>query len=223
MPRRLHASLLAAALSLAACDGPAFFQAPISEPGQVRHDERLIGSWYSFGGDGDDDGVMLVRISAPEGEDQDRLDAVLTLTTVEPATGWYIVEAFASEIDGTVYYNTRLTGAATIGVSDDSGQLETKAVGAFEGFMIIQAEVDADEQLSLRIISEKQPKALQLKSHETTCGEDCDERLYELSSGELVELIRTTPRDELFDIYLGPFARIWTGRPVFGREPPPAQ
>jgi hypothetical protein len=69
----------------------------------------------------------------------------------------------------------------------------------------------------------KQPKALKMKFHEVTCGEDCDENLYELSSGELVELIRTTPRDELFDIHLGPFARIETGRPVFGQAPPAEQ
>ena len=50
MPRLLRASLLVAALFLAACDGPALFETPISEPGQVWYDDRLIGSWYSFGG-----------------------------------------------------------------------------------------------------------------------------------------------------------------------------
>ena len=217
MPRLLHASLLAAALSLAACDGPAFFQAPISEPGQVRHDQRLIGSWHSFG----DDGVALLEISPPEDAGWDRLRAVLSFINTDPGAGWYFAEAYASEIDGALYYNTRLTAAAETKISPQSGQLATRVAGEFEGFVIIQAEIDADDRLSLRVISVKQPKAMGLKSRQTTCGEDCDETLYELSSGELAELIRTTPRDELFDLYLGPFARMETGRPVFGRAPPP--
>ncbi len=212
---------LIAATVLAACDGPAFFQVPISEPGQVRYDERLIGSWYSFGDD--NHGVWLLRILPPEDEDRGRLDAVLSLTTVEPRTGWYIAKAFASEIDGRAYYNARITGAAGTEISDDSGMVETEILGGFDGFMIIQAEVDVDDQLSLRILSVTVPKERELKFREVTCGEDCDEKLYELSAEELIELIRSTPRDELFNIYLGPFARIETGRPVFGDEPPPPQ
>lgn len=215
-----HPSLLVAALLLAACDGPAFFQAPISEPGQVRYDERLIGSWHSF----DEKGrVLLLLIPPPEEEGKAHLRPVLTFTNTDLATAWFVTEAYASEIDGSVYYNTRFTSSAGTKILGDSFQTETIAYGEYEGFMIIQAEVDAADRLSLRIISELKPRTLKLKSREMSCGEDCDETLYELSSAELAELIRTTPRDELFELYIGPFARMETGRPVLGSKPPPPQ
>lgn len=219
MHRLLRASLIMAALFLAACAGPAYFEAPISELGRAEYDQRLVGTWYSV--DTEDGFVWLLDILPPEEESPNHLSAVLSFTNTEPATGWYFVEAYASEIDGTVYYNARITGAAEVGKFDDSGGIKTSVLGEFEGFMIIQAGIDADGLLSLRVLSTSQLKAMKLKSREMICTGDCDEVLFELSSGELVELIRTNPRDELFDLQFGLFARMETGRPVFSFKPSP--
>jgi hypothetical protein len=212
---------LLAATFLAACDSPALFEAPISEPGQVKYDERLIGSWYSF--HFDNHGVWLLRIQPGEDEDQGRLDAFLSYTGFERQTYLSVAESFASEIDGKVYYNARIASIEGLDRTEEAGALEGMIFGAMEGFMIIRAEFDADEQVLLRILSETVPKERKLKTRNGAYAEGWFKNLYELPADELIALIRSTPEEALFNSYLGPFARVETGRPVVASAPPPPQ
>ncbi len=79
MNRLFAIPALFAAVVLAACGGPAEISSPISGPGPVPYDERLVGTWYVIGG-GDDEGVATLNV-APGGDGNLQV------------TGFYVVAA----------------------------------------------------------------------------------------------------------------------------------
>ena len=51
MKRLFFLPAFLATLIVAACERPAEFSFPISEPGLASYDERLLGTWYIISGD----------------------------------------------------------------------------------------------------------------------------------------------------------------------------
>jgi hypothetical protein len=111
MRRFLSLPLLLAILVLSACDGPPKFSSPISEPGAAPYDERLAGRWCAL--TGDREGVVFLTIAPGE---EGFIDATLGAMGIEPGIEgeatltWFQSTAYASAIDGNIYYNLRPLG-----------------------------------------------------------------------------------------------------------------
>lgn len=218
MRRSSFLPMLLASVLLAACTGPAEFRLPISEPGAAAYDEALVGSWYAFSKE--HDGVVMLRIAA---DAEGRLVAAAGLIELKPGTDgraafqWLNREAYPSEIDGVTYFNTRPIAPGAAGFRQKSRQapeIESVLGGAERGYWIMRAEIDADDRLTLEVLSEKVPNRLDLPGREMSCGEDCTYEILDLSSAELIALIRSNPPEDLFSIRIGPLARVGAGAPV---------
>lgn len=216
--RYLITALFATVL-LGACDGPADFRSPLSEPGAAPYDERLIGEWYAL--DEDEEGIALLVIEAGE---EGLLDAAVSYMSVRPGdTGfaglaWFNRTAYASVIDGQTYYNTRLVEGGLI-AKDVGEPIRTEGGPLLPpnpelGYWIMRADIGDDGVLVLQVLTETLLKARNFPSREIDCGEDCGFTVYDLSPAELADLIRTEPDEDLFGIRMA-FAR-------FGSPPPPA-
>jgi hypothetical protein len=220
MRRLLAIPALAAALLLAACDAPAEFRSPLSEPGSAPYDQRLIGRWYAIDGSGDEPLLLLVIEPGAEGG----LEGGLSFSHLEAGGdgeagfAWFQATAHASVIDGDTYYNAQLVDGGlvekTVGADPKIEGVDQFSAGVEHGYMILRAEVAADGMLTLRILSEQIPNERQLAAHEVKCGDDCAFKLFDLSPEELAALIRSEDRAALFAIEFGPFSRI-------GAPPPP--
>lgn len=93
---------IALCLAAAGCDVPPESRLALSGQPTADYDKRLIGTWILMM---DNDPVVL-RISA--GESPRKLKLLWSLLQKEKAV-WIAATAFATEIDGTVYYNVRRT------------------------------------------------------------------------------------------------------------------
>lgn len=207
-----------AALLLAACDGPAEFSAPLGPPGAAPYDERLIGRWYAL--EPDDNGVAILIVKAGAGEGH--LDAAFGYMIVEPgaagAAGLVSVHniAHATVLDGQTYYSSRWVDGMM--VSKEVGQpaeFDSEAMLAprpADAYWISRATIRSDGVLLLDILSEKVPVEAGYQGQALECGEGCQSRVFNLAPGQMAELIRTTPPEDLFRIRMA-FAR-------FGSRPP---
>lgn len=214
--RRLALAL--AALLLAACDGPAEFNAPLGPPGSAPYDERLIGQWYSL----DPGDKAIATLIIEPGAEEGYLDGAFGMMAVTGGTEgeanflWLTRSAYASVLDGQTYYNTLLIdgGAVKKRPGDD---LETEgddyyAADVEHGYWIARAEVGPDEVLTLEFLSENAPKSAGHTARDAECSGDCDVRIFDLTPEQLADLIRTVPPEDLFRVRMA-FAR-------FGSPPP---
>lgn len=218
MKRLLLLPALIAAAVLAACTVPADISSPISAPGEVAYDERLIGTWNFAGEDAKDKSAKAILITIRPGGDG-FLNAAFAMMSVTPgpegkaAFYWVNRSAYASVIEGVTYFNTRSLDAGFISRSAPGKPLDIPGVGPVfhhpqRGFWIVRPEISDDGLLTLYVLSDKVPLKQKLSARELDCGEKCSIQVYDLSSRELIALIRSTDPEELFSLDFGPFARI---------------
>ncbi len=176
-------------LSLAACGGPPESRVALSEPGGAAYDQRLAGIWYHV----EKTEAFFLHIT-PRNE---RLDVVAVAFGYEkgnPAR-WLRATAHASKIDGRTYYNVK----RAVGVGDDYGTAEEEP-----GFIILQAEISADDALNLCFTHERTLEDLingGLSGREVKGdykGEEVPYLLLDLSRSELISLLRETTPEKLF-------------------------
>jgi hypothetical protein len=121
MKHMLFLPALVATLILTACNAPAEFSSPISEPGLASYDERLVGHWYLVAGDEDPGAMTMSAMPVAMGVlDVAFASAGITWSVRHPegsggqenrlkfefeAARW---TAHASVIDGETYFNARL-------------------------------------------------------------------------------------------------------------------
>lgn len=209
---------LAAALLIAACDGPAEFAMPLSPPGTTPYDARLVGSWYAQA-PGADGMAMLVVTPRADGV----LDAAFGYMSIAPGeTGhagleWHSAIVHASPIGDRIYYNVRLTdGGQMVKEGGQPAVAESDLVLPVHpnrGYWIIRGDIGETGILTVRILSETLPRQRELPSHDVDCGADCRFTVYDLEPAALAELIASGPEADLFDIRIL-FAR-------FGAPPVP--
>jgi len=210
------AALFCACLSLAACDTPAEFAQPLvsAEPAAV--DERLVGSWLAASTR--QDPISLMLVVRPDGEG--KLVGGLSATAIEPgpeggtAFYWFKRTATPVSVDGKTYYNTTPVGPGGGGYEMLEGEAPSFADDAIfaqtpeRGVWIIEAEIDASDRLTLRFLADSSTLREKVAHREIACGGDCSFTLLEPTPEQLVDLIRTTPREDLFSGSIGPFARL---------------
>lgn len=215
MRRLLSPPALAAALLLAACDVPAEFPAPISAPGLATYDARLVGSWYSIGGEEDELlAAMLSAIPAPEaGLDVSgfmtflsrREDTVDGVPQIEEGLEVSMVRwaAHPSVIDGQTYFNARLVDSVFIerdsGEAPDTEMIDAFAAGPGRGYSIFRADISDAGFLTIRPLWTEELEGLGYNSRRAKCGEDCSFEVFDLSPEELATLIRTAEPGTLFN------------------------
>lgn len=212
--------VIAIAASLTACDVPAELAVPVSDPGGASYDERVIGKWYTL--EPNDDAVALLTVQAVENGE---LGASFGYMAVSPgASGgagmfWVHRTAYPSVIDGKVYYNSRAVEGGMV-VKDAGASIETQ-LAPFSpphpelGYWIISVEFEADDRMILGVLSDRIPSTRDLPRRKVDCGDDCDFERVEITSEDLIALIRSEPPEELFSIRI-PFVRV-------GSELPPGK
>jgi hypothetical protein len=210
---------LVAVLLLSACVGVPQSQSALSAPGEAAYDPRLSGVWFGvLGGSGTETVVAQLEVAPRE----DGLVSVVGLWSEAGASPdreadwvrWLGAVAHASELDGRTYYNLRLV-SGNLNILRDIAPEES---GEPPSYVIVQAEVDADDRLYLRVMS---PKAVgrmvendSVRGRVVNCGDYCGYHRLELSREELIAMFRQAARDELFTSALGPFHRVGPGTPV---------
>jgi hypothetical protein len=197
------------ALLLSARSGVPQSRSDLSEPGETAYDERLIGFWHGVGPADDDMVGAYVEIAPTE---DGRLSVVGSLAPIrtsaedEPITLWVEAIGHASRLDGSTYYNLRLI----TGTGYDL--YFSPAEGQQAGFVILQADVSAEDQLFLRFMSPRTLAPLiedsTVRGRSLSCGDFCGYILLDVSRQELIDLIRSITPEKLFPVDLGPFQRI---------------
>lgn len=229
MKRLLSLPLLAATLLLAACDVPADIAAPISAPGLAAYDERLVGSWYILGAEEDEADVAMLTITPGSDGSLDVAGFMTSLLrTSDPfdearhisddLDTWMVrLTAYPSVIDGKTYFNARLIDSFYVerrsGAKPRTETIALFAIQPERGFWIFRAGIAEDGLLTLYPLWSEELRRLGHAGHEVSCGEDCRFEVFDLSSEELIELIRAAEPGTLFADNLATLARIDTAYP----------
>ena len=200
--------LIAVAASLTACDPPAEFSAPISEPGGVEYDKRLIGSWYALAEGNEDYTVIHLNI----GVSREGLLNVVAITPdnrpdrdADEMIFWLAATAWPSEIDGKIYYNIqRKTGFGNYG---NRWKEIYETIGK-PGFIVARAAFFDDDTLRLKVISSEKIAAL-IRGGRGDGG--VPGKVYraefrisswvDIGGAELQTLIRSDPEEQLFRLF----------------------
>ena len=208
---------------LSACVGVPQSQSALSAPGEAAYDARLTGIWIGvLGGSGPETVVAQLEV-APREDGLISAVALWSQAGVSPDreaewVKWVGSVGHASELDGQTYYNLRLVSGNLIILSDaapaDSGEPPS--------YVILRAEVDAEDRLYLRFMSPKTVSRMVengvVEGRLVNCGDLCGYHRLELSRSELTTVFRQAAPDELFTPALGPFHRVGSGTPAIDFE-----
>ena len=208
---------------LSACVGVPQSQSALSAPGEAAYDARLTGIRIGvLGGSGPETVVAQLEVAPRE-------DGLISAVGLWSEAGvspdreaewvkWVGSVGHASELDGQTYYNLRLVSGNLIILSDaapaDSGEPPS--------YVILRAEVDAEDRLYLRFMSPKTVSRMVengvVEGRLVNCGDLCGYHRLELSRSELTTVFRQAAPDELFTPALGPFHRVGSGTPAIDFE-----
>ena len=203
---RVAILLIAVAVALTACNPPAEFSAPISEPGGVEYDKRLIGSWYALAEGNEDYTVIHLNI----GVSREGLLNVVAITTENKPDGsrdadktihWGAATAWPSEIDGKLYYNIQLkTGFGNYG---NYSKENYETIGK-PGFIVARAAFFDDDTLRLTAISSEKIAALIRDGRVPGKVDEGEFKIFswaDIGGAELQALIRSDPEEQLFRLF----------------------
>lgn len=245
MIRLFALAAFACATILSACTHPTYFRHPLSPAGEAGHDERLVGTWISRNGDG---GIYYLKIEPSKSEGEAGLLAIsATMMFIDAdgerqvGVGRFNRVAYASVVDGEIYYNIRSAdpGSAFVILSDSGSRtpdpdytewFNTPGHVARE-YWIAKPEFTDDGRLWLGFIAAGQwdrselvgaGLAQHLMVHgqgasvwQEDCGEYCSYARADLRPETLAEIIRTYPREAVFNLLAGPFARVDAALPEY--------
>jgi hypothetical protein len=210
-------------LLLSACVGVPQSQSALSASGEANYDPRLNGFWLGvLGGSGPETVLAQLEVATRE----DGLISVVGLWSEAGASPdreadwvqWVGAVGHASELDGRTYFNLRLV-SGNINILPDADPAESEKP---PGYVIVQAEVNAEDRLYLRFMSPKTVGRMVedggVKGRVVNCGGYCGYHRLELSRAELAAVFRQTAPEELFTPALGPFHRVDPRAPVIEFE-----
>jgi len=179
---------------IGACQGPAFFSSPLSQPGQSAIDESVLGVWYAP----EEKKLPAILNVARIGDD--RLGITLSVMASESKTTkgfeksnftWYMI-AHPTELDGQRSYNV-----STVSVMGLKESIPSEKLDSVAGYMIHTARIVDDDWLVIFTIKENTPARLAGWS-EADGHRVGKSKRYMVSQEELTALIATADGEELF-------------------------
>ena len=185
------------------CSGPAEFTNGLPNDNDVQYDERLLGWWH--GPELEDAGLDILLVIVPAN------DGTIGVFWHLPGLGiCWAAEAYASRIGETIYYDAIRVQKASSICEDYTED------GTTPGHIVVQVEIDESDQLFLRFVRNKFFDELArdgtAKSRVAKVSNDgrlVDKYLVvEISSDNLVELIRNGADKGMFTERFGPFYRL---------------
>jgi hypothetical protein len=199
-------AFLLLALALPGCELPPEVSTALSEPDPALLDKRLSGVWYTFGPTGyvRQDFVFLEIVPRADRAGFDVIGLMMSRAGPK-SVQWLRATAYASEIDGEIYYNVkRLAWVGDDYTAEGSNSyLILKPVIAADSSLLFLHSMDAYHLKELA-------KEGTVKSEEIHAWREPESSYvtYDLSRDDLIRLIRDTAHDELFSWITGPFYRI---------------
>lgn len=199
-------------------------EATMALPVTDSYDERLTGFWYLLSGDG---AVTETLQIFPSEGDEAEIGILYSSVLATPAQ--IVAQATPSDIDGEIFYSVRHDPGLADGLS--SQPFDWTSPERAPGFIILTTRIDAEDRLHLSFLDPVRVAALaeageidaeliQLVRNEDSGafeplrapaeeagGQIFDYYLIDAAPEELVELIRTVPREELFALEAGPYYR----------------
>lgn len=181
---------------LSACDMPPEVSVPISEPGQVEFDSKLLGQWYASDANGD----SITIVSAIESSNGMIIGDFFILedSGVENKVARIRAQVHASEIDGELYYNIQRIG--------DNFAEDGSTRGESSSYIITKLEVGDDGVLSIKTLGgnylEELIESDQVKGHTEEDNLYGDYLVLDVTREELIDLIQSHPTESLFN-YIG--------------------
>lgn len=250
LKRLMPVLALAAAMAVAGCSQPTYFRQPLSPPGQAQYDERLIGSWVARSeedgllvlviapSEAEGEAGILTISATMTGIDPDGKPGAVI--------GWFRRVAHASRIDGETYYNIRAAApGSSFAILDEAGTRipepeETDWFNtpdhAMRDYWIAKPEFTEDGMLRLGFIEvndwdlgadagDALKRRLWLQGQGASawtegCGGGCTYSRADLRPEELAEIIRSFPKDEVFNLVAGPLTRLRAALPKFDYDLP---
>lgn len=197
--------ILAAAVLIAACEGPANVSAPLAEPDETPIDERFLGAWAIVEGmDAEANSMMLVVARRA-----DQLRAAFALTVLDPwaeiggTSIWYEWVVHPTEIGGRTYFNGRVAVMVRFeaGMAGDRAGIFPVDQAVLERNPVYQigyAEILPDDRMALSFLRVPTLRKLDLPTRKLSCGEACRHDVYEVTSERLRAIVRDGNHDDLF-------------------------
>jgi hypothetical protein len=198
-------------LGLANCTGPALVEYPLSVPGAVEIDARILGAWsYTESIEEPlERGLLAARLSSA---DRHRLDievyvALLSLKEDAPPTSSrfaaYVLRASAypTVLGGAVFYNLQIRQVSTFDKQNDDSPpvLNDPGLGAMlaaEGYRIARFESLGDGRLTIRLLSEKALDESKIPKKTADCGKDCTYSYYDILPDALARLVTASAAND---------------------------
>ena len=164
---------------------------PLSDPAQAKVDARLVGLWSARM---DDEDAFLHFIPGSDGWTE---IVMVSYRNGREAGEWSAFRMFPSRIDGRDYMNVRV-------VAEAAERSESKL------FVLARYHLSQDGALTIWSMSGLAGRSaikagLEGSVRKSAFGDDI---LIEAKSAELVEFLRRSDIEELFDNMIGPFRRI---------------
>ena len=223
---RITALLLTAASLLAGCDEPANVANPISEPGEVEIDPRMLGAWSWVAMDGDDElgtAQLMITPGAPgtvnvtglwtamsEHDDVDKPAEVAFISM-----SW---RAHPAAIGGEIFFSAEVLqpGFTFVVNEEEPRKVEYPpdlAPHPERGYWIGHAALNRPDRLTIRMLVDggrlrALAKARDYATLEVDCGEKCSLTVFDLSADELAALAALPDEETPFSLNIGTFQRI---------------
>lgn len=221
------------------CMAPAEFSVPLGEPGAVKIDQRLGGTWYGIltcaqtegdfqfcGRVGPPAALLTLNIAPdPRGQNVTIMATVLALDAstliLNEETGHISgrvlqlrATAYPTSINGVTYYNIRRHA----GVGYDY-----TGIGKIPHFIIGQVEVEGENTLYLRFLDPvlDLPFDIHKKRRRVDWPTSSSYYWYDLIDApreQLIDWLRKADRDVLFPVRIGPFHRLAARLDLSGPE-----
>lgn len=190
-PIRTTLLMLATCLPvLPGCTGPTQFTSALTDPGETRHDSRLVGTWHAKGTQDASGPIVSIR---PRKDNQ--------LTILYRSNKEILrLTGYASTLGGDVYYN----------VKPDMGSYFRAYSGATEAphFLLFRVEFINDDKLFVWTSRLPTEEKYVRKARSVSLESGSGYTLVEQSREELLATIRELSPKKFFAYQLGPFFRV---------------
>ena len=189
------------------CSGPAEFTNGLPKDENLQGDERLLGWWHGPHLKHSDLDILLIILPAKEG--------TVGVLWYYPGMGsCWAARVYPSKIGEIIYYDGVRVSGMRMNCEDYTED------GATPGHIIVQAEIDESDRLFLRFVRNgffnefERPASVTTHVAEVSKEKHVVDKylVVEISSDDLIELIRNNAHEGLFAKKFGPFNRITSDR-----------
>lgn len=199
-------------LAVVGCEGPAVFTSPLSEPGQVPYDKRLIGTWYWWDPEEEMSALPMYFSIRPRDEHQlIGLSIVTDSSEKQLKSSVYALTLHPSTVSEDIYYNVSWSYRQTLSYQKDgilkleqSKSLDMDQPDLPLVYLTAKIELVDENWAIVHFLGNKSPKNLmgwEALKRMTKMGE---ETVFDVSTGELRSFIGAAKPTQVFSS-TGPF------------------